>query len=370
MKEMLSIGLLILVAIVGLRIGGSDAASTAGDSVRSDSVSIQIFSAAWEHRPEQYIARRTPIAIVVNGAYRNGSLDKPGLRVVAIRSGKSGSMHNFRFADAEEDIARFTAFCAAAQPGTVLAMGVFRTAAPPEDSNESRSQLAGLFASLGAQRPPTVLPKASWAFICVRTANGWRPIAEAVSSAKGVRLSRVINANALRRSPVAPSLFVDEWNEISLIDRFPQASEVTGGAQYTNVFRPFNGVTGGSLDAIFAHPPYGPLLDTIGHPDNRLAWSDLMIPESSTFRTQLGIESWSRSRSDGVIFQLLVNDELIASKEIGTKPFSPDTWVPWSVDLSSYGGQSVRFELRVLPNANTNSDHALWGDPVIEYRAK
>ncbi len=375
MKEILGIGLLILVAVVGLRVGGSGASSIDRESTRGDAVGLQIYSAALGHQPQRYIARRTPIAIIVNGAYRNGDLDEPGLRVVAIRSGTSGSMHNFQLADSEQEIARFEAFCGSAKPGTVLAMGVYRTASPSvDDTSAGRATLEQLFASLGAQRPPTAVHNASWAFLCVRTETGWTPIAEAVSTTKGVHLARTLNTSTLgltqaNNPPRKASLLIDEWDEVSFIDRFAQATLVTGTTQFTAVRRASNNVAGGTLDAIFAHPPYGELRKTLGHPENRLAWDAIDIPDGGLFQAQLGIASWAVPKSDGVVFQVVIDDLLVASKGVGIAPFSPDTWVPWTVDLSAYWGQTVRFELRVAPNASPNADHALWGDPIIQYPA-
>ncbi|MCH8270692.1 MAG: hypothetical protein IH985_05725 [Planctomycetes bacterium] len=367
MKRTLVTGLLLLGIVVGLNgsaVSRQPAASNEGDARADESIGVLIYSAAWGLTPERYGLRRTPIAIIVNGAFRSGSPDESGLRVTAIINGQAEAMRSFDLAESEDDLRAFGAFCDSARPGTVLAMGVYYVASPRLDDQSGRRQrLEERFRALGAQRPPTEDPKASWAYLCVRDERGWRPIAEAQSTTRGIVLARTIGDDPLRTLPLMMTVHIDRWVEISLIDRFPQASYVTEG--FTEIHRPSNAVSGAPLDAIFAHPPYGERGRELGFTENRLAWDGFAIPRNAMFQCQLGIRSYARPNSDGVVFQLLVNGVLIAQREHGTRPFDPDTWVPWSVDLARYGGQSVRLELRVGPVGTVDSDHALWGNPTI-----
>lgn len=369
MKQTLVTGLLLLGVVVGLNGSAVSRQPTVlieGAPRADESIGVLIYSTAVGLMAERYGVRRTPIAIIVNGAFRAGSPDESGLRVVAIQNGEAEAMRSFDLAASEDDRTAFGVFCDSARPGTVLAMGVYRVASPPlDDSSGRRERLDERFRALGAERPPTQDPKASWAYLCVRDEQGWRPIAEAQSTTRGVVLARTIGDDPLRTPSVTPTVRIDEWREISLIDRFPQASYVTEG--FTEVHRPSNAVSGGSLDAIFAHPPYGERGRELGFKENRLAWDGFAIPRNAMFQCQLGIRSYARPNSDGVVFQLLVNGVLVAEREHGTRPFDPDTWVPWSVDLARYGGQSVRLELRVGPVGKDASDHALWGDPTIVF---
>ncbi|MCH7791997.1 MAG: hypothetical protein IID31_06930 [Planctomycetes bacterium] len=369
MKRTLVTGLLLLGIVVGLNasaVSRQPAASNEGATRADESIGVLIYSAAWGLTPERYGLRRTPIAIIVNGAFRKGAPDEPGLRVIAIHNGQAEAMRSFDLAESEDDLRAFGAFCDSARPGTVLAMGVYYVASPRLDDQSGRRQrLEERFRALGAQRPPTEDPKASWAYLCVRDERGWRPIAEAQSTTRGIVLARTIGHDPLRTASLTPTVRIDRWDEISLIDRFTQASYVTEG--FTEIRRPSNAVGGGPLDAIFAHPPYGERGRKLGFAENRLAWDGFAIPRNAMFQCQLGIRSYARPNSDGVVFQLLVNGVLIAEREHGTRPFDPDTWVPWSVDLARYGGQSVRLELRVGPVGKVDSDHALWGDPMIVF---
>ena len=102
---------------------------------------------------------------------------------------------------------------------------------------------------------------------------------------------------------IQPTLMIDNQREISLIRWFDRATYVTEG--FTHVRRPDNSITGGSLDSIFAQPPYGDKARLLEHDDNRLAWDGFQIPQQATFITQLGISYWARDSDTprvGLIF--------------------------------------------------------------------
>ena len=369
MKRTLVTGLLLLGVVLGLNSAAvvrSPHEYTTAEQWDKRANSVRIYSCAFGLEPARFVVARTPIAVIIDGEFRSGPIGEPGLRVIAIDRGQVGELHSFNLAHSNEAIDSFGEFCEQTRSGTVLAMGVHQVASPPlDDTTDHRARLDAVFRRLGARLPPTENPRASWAYLCVRGEDGWMPIAEAQSPTRGVSLARMLSTDPTDLKAIPPTLMIDNRREISLIGWFDRASYVT--KDFTHVRRPDNSINGGPLDSIFAHPPYGEKARLLEHKDNRLVWEGFQIPEQATFVTQLGISSWARAGSNGVIYHLLIDGEDVASRTLGTRPSDPDIWVSWKVDLSRFGGRTVRLELRVSPNGNIDSDHSVWGDPTIVF---
>lgn len=369
MKRTLVTGLLLLGIVLGLNAMAivRPLQEDLTDAQRDDRAnSVRIYSCALGLEPARFVVARTPIAVIIDGEFRSGPVGEHGLRVIAIDRGRVGELHSFNLAHSIDAIDSFSEFCEQTRPGTVLAMGVHQVASPSlDDTSGRRDRLDAVFRQLGARLPPTVNPRASWAYLCVRGEDGWMPIAEAQSPTRGVSLARMLSTDPADLEAIPPTLMVDNLREISLISWFDRASYVT--KDFTHVRRPDNSISGGPLDSIFAHPPYGDKAKLLEHKDNRLAWDDFQIPEQATFITQLGISSWARAESDGVVYHLFIDGEEVASRTLGTSPSEPETWVSWKVDLSRFGGRTVRLELRVSANGHVYSDQSVWGDPTIVF---
>lgn len=75
--------------------------------------------------------------------------------------------------------------------------------------------------------------------------------------------------------------------------------------------------------------------------------------------------------SDGAFFRVYAAPFDAADGDKGTLLFekhtASQTWVPVSVDLAAYAGQSIRLQLETHPGPKneTTCDRALWGDPMI-----
>lgn len=369
MKQTLVTGLLLLGVVLGLNAAAvvrPTHENTTAEQRDERANSVRIYSCALGLEPARFVVAPTPIAVIIDGEFRSGPIGEPGLRVIAIDHGRVGELHSFNLAHSSEAIDSFDEFCEQARPGTVLAMGIHQVASPPlDDTSGRRDRLDAVFRRLGARLPPTENPRASWAYLCVRGDNGWKPIAEAQSPTRGVSLARMLSTVPADLEAIPPTLMIDTRREISLISWFDRASYVTEG--FTHVRRRDYSISGGPLDSIFAQPPYGDKARLLEHDDNRLAWDGFQIPQQATFITQLGISYWARAKSDGVIYHLFIDGEEIASRALGTRPSDLDTWVSWKVDLSRFGGRTVRLELRVSANGTTYSDLSVWGDPTIVF---
>lgn len=327
---------------------------------------VLIYSTAAGLVPEEYGTRRTPQAIIVDGDYYSHEPSQSGLRLLTLSRGrKVAAFRNYVLVGADADTELLIEHCRNAAVDTVLAMGLFQTLGPktlnPTGSNE---QLAELFTELGATSPPSGQTDASWAFITIKRPDGWIPLSEARSTTKGITLAYTIGGDLARYDgQYRPGVLVDRRIQRSLIDLFDRATH--GPPPLTMVRRPSKDIGCCPLNGIFMHPLYGVWKKRAGEKINRVTWPEISIGHNARLETQLGLASRSRGKSDGVVFKVIVNGEIVAQRPIGFHPYEPDAWLPWRVDLSRYAGRTVALELAVGPRRNVDSDHAIWGDPKI-----
>ncbi|MCC7495713.1 MAG: hypothetical protein IT204_25405 [Fimbriimonadaceae bacterium] len=125
---------------------------------------------------------------------------------------------------------------------------------------------------------------------------------------------------------------------------------------------------GATRDAVQLHPPYQGGTGAVAG-DYRL-----QLPDAAPIRLDTGLairdSSPAEGASDGVTFRVLVSAGG-AFREVAQQHSAAKVWEPWSVDLSSYRGQTVT--LRLLgdpgPAHNTSCDSAFWGAPLLRVGA-
>lgn len=128
-----------------------------------------------------------------------------------------------------------------------------------------------------------------------------------------------------------------------------QACEVRPSATSGNV----------SMPAIFEHP-----INTAT--PSRLSWT-LDLPQTGssgklflTFATGLADGVDFSSNADGVIFEIDINRSKIFQSEC-----RETRWTVHTIDITKFGGTTVRFDFLVSAGNNTSYDWALWGKPKI-----
>lgn len=163
--------------------------------------------------------------------------------------------------------------------------------------------------------------------------------------------------------------------EVVFVDREPDATSMTsrGGAEgpidratgASLSFRPRYEVNGVTLPAIFVHPPYRGAKGSV-------SWCrDATVFADAELRFQLGMSELAPQRSDGVWFQVWAAPvkggkpgEFRRIFEGSSKEFR---WLPRSVPLREWAGQTVRFKFVADcgPKDNATTDQAAWGDVRI-----
>ncbi len=123
-------------------------------------------------------------------------------------------------------------------------------------------------------------------------------------------------------------------------------------------------------DWLYLHPPSTVSVD-VALPAGRTTWLQAALT--------LDPATWDAPSGDGLRFQASVAP-LSPSGAEGTAAIVLDRslnpraqpgerrWVPVEADLTPWGGQTVRLELRTLPEDDLSFDWGGWGNPVIVVR--
>jgi len=95
----------------------------------------------------------------------------------------------------------------------------------------------------------------------------------------------------------------------------------------------------------------------------RLAWKDVEIHAGAGLVTWPGLADGPSVDSDGVVFEVWVDGQLLESRTVlaGTARRG------WQVDLRAFAGRRAAIQLAVDPRGDAAGDAALWGRPVIVF---
>lgn len=314
-------------------------------------------------------------AILVNDRVLREPNSDAGLRVAVAGDDGEVSSAFFRLADRAGEIERLERFVNGVEPGSALALSLHRAMGPAGPASEgvggasaAGERLAALLARIGSRAAPVGRPGVSWAYMALRLDKGsrgdggeWVSLAESASASRGVSISFVLGPNRRRYADYASRVVLEGESRLRLIDRWPTLDPMPDTALAQSVV-----IAGRELPAIFAHPPYREEV-LAEHPDgeNRLLFENVNLGESPLFACSIGLREEYYGKSDGVVFSLAVDGELVAARTLSTGAEDPPAWQDWSIDLGKFAGRTVALELRTAPGGNTNFDHAYWGDPVV-----
>ncbi|MCP3876166.1 MAG: hypothetical protein GY699_23850 [Desulfobacteraceae bacterium] len=146
----------------------------------------------------------------------------------------------------------------------------------------------------------------------------------------------------------------------SLIACFPDSTSNPELSQIHNIT-----LENKTIPSIFAHPPWKPEhFSKLSGDYNSIQFKDVKLSDNPIFKTSLALRA-EPGKSDGVEFQLVVNDNTIASQVITGSSQMVNKWHPWTVRLEQFANQKIRLEFRVLKINHTWVDHAFWGNPLL-----
>lgn len=150
-----------------------------------------------------------------------------------------------------------------------------------------------------------------------------------------------------------------------LMDYLPESTNVGSLETFSriNLGNPENE----QKNAILAHPPHQRIfLGKYTHGEKIIKFNDIKLGYKPMFITHIGLGS--PSGSDGVIFKLAINNEVLAEKYISGKNEDTRKWHFWQVDLTQFENKSIDLELRTNKYGNTDFDWAYWGEPRIQLK--
>ena len=113
------------------------------------------------------------------------------------------------------------------------------------------------------------------------------------------------------------------------------------------------------------------------HPNSRLTFRKVTIPDSGHLRVSLGVkeDAWDKAGGDGVLFRFGVSDgrqydELLNQHVDPANNPADRQWIAQDIDLSAYAGQQVDLIFNTqdsLPRRPPNpaNDFAVWGEPAL-----
>ena len=94
-----------------------------------------------------------------------------------------------------------------------------------------------------------------------------------------------------------------------------------------------------------------------------ITWDKVHLGKTPIFSTNIAVET---SESEGVEFQVLVNDKVFASQKLTDHQGKNEPWrFSWDIDLAEFSGEIITLELRVTPDSSWNGKRVCWGDPLI-----
>jgi hypothetical protein len=338
-------------------------------------VRLRALSTAEGREPVAYGSAAEMSAILVNDRVLREPNSEAGLRVAVAKSDGEVLSGFFRVAVRAGEVERLEQFIDAVEPGSGLAISLHRAITPTGPAAEAaggpsaaRERLAALLARIGSRAAPVDRAGVSWAYLALRLDKGsgvkgreWVSLAESASASRGVSISFVLGPDRRRYANYASRVVMEGESRLRLIDRWPTLDPMPDTALAESVV-----IAGRELPAIFAHPPYRQEV-LAEHPDgeNRLLFEHVDLGEFPRFTCSIGLREEYYGKSDGVVFSVAVDGEVVATRALSTGAEDPPAWHDWSVDLGKYAGRTVALELRTGPGGNTSYDHAYWGDPAV-----
>ncbi len=298
----------------------------------------------------------------VGEVIRFGDRTLPGAGRVGLRTAFLGralalrAERCFDVAHSRDDVRALAEAVAAAEPGELLVLASSGRL-EPTDGAGAPPELDSVLARLGAHARPGAATPESWALIALRLERGWVPLAEGYSRDSGVALAFTLSSDLERYAGYRGDFArvrAPAQSEVYLEEELQHASARTSGVQLA----PGRTVLGRPLDGILVPPQRA---DDGRLAAGRVSWNEVALGPGSGLVTWVGLADGASAGSDGVVFELRIDGELVHSQ-----PVLPGAaWKVAQVDLRRFAGRSVTLELAVEPRQDETGDAALFGRPVL-----
>lgn len=212
------------------------------------------------------------------------------------------------------------------------------------------------FTDLGIN-PISLTGPSGLALVLERRSGSWIVVGERIGRSQSARMDLRVPAS---------------WPEVAIPQIGSLAQTEIPLAIQTPTILPLDGLgglggysvssIGMTLSGWNMHPPFDKFLVT--HPDgmNRMGWNVHLgaKPQFSAWVRHDGIPVGS----DGGIFQVRINDEIVCSQFVGPNPAvpisTPPESIPILVDLSAWANQVVNLTIHTLPHRGTGADWMHW----------
>jgi len=359
MRTALSFSSLLLAVVLAFNFQSGSFSFGAGDRVSLPADvnvgrSVRIYTCGAKLLPARFGNQPQLDSVFIDGKMYRSYFNKTGLRAVLIPPGDATPrLEIFNLARDSEAPAALQALMDSVPVNTAVALTSFRTIQPKgKDAAIHREALTKTLQEVGTQTDPTNDNLVSWALLTLKRPQGWVPLSEVYSRTKGMSISYTLDDNRARYDNIEPYLRVDETRQL----RF---DSVLGEAGDTG-FKVSEGhavVAGVGKECLVM-----PL-----EPGSRLEWRYVKLESTPTFTTELGIPSDAYPYVPGVRCSLLINDEVVATKELGRDGPAADSWHAWRVDLSAFADRWVSLELRAEPLAETLPTTVFWHAPTLTF---
>ena len=316
--------------------------------------SVRIYTCGATLPPAMFGNHPQRDSVFIDGKMYRSYFNETGLRAVVIPPGEtSPTLAIFNLARDPEATGALQRLMDSVPVNTAVALTCFRTIQPKgKNAATHREVLTKTLREVGTQTDPTNDNLVSWAILTLKRPQGWVPLSEVYSRTKGMSISYALDDNRARYDSVEPYLRVDETRQLSLGSVLSETVE-----------------TGFTISKSYA------VIDEVGHeclrmplePGARLKWRYVKLESAPYFRTEIGIPSDAYPYVPGARCSLLINDEVVASKDLGRNGSAPDSWHAWRVDLSAYADRWVSLELRAEPLAETLPTAVFWRAPTLSF---
>jgi hypothetical protein len=278
---------------------------------------------------------------------------RDGLRAAFVGPGPVVHAHTtFELAHSAADARALARAVADAAPGELVVLassGVIRAAGP--EAEAIRAELAGVLALIGARAAPGTAERESWAFIGLRRARGWVPLAEGYSRDSGVVLAFLLAEDPAEYDGYQGDLVHVRAGRETLVELAHELrhSEHTRGAAVAREHT----VQGRSLPGLALPAP--------GH----ITWRDVELGPGSGLLVWVGLDDAVRAGVDGARLDVRIDGESVASQ--AALPGAP--WRVLQVDLRPFtrgaAGRRVTLELIATPGADGAGGVVLLGHPLL-----
>ena len=287
-----------------------------------------------------------------------------GLRAALFNRHKRLLVHRNFDLTKTEGIKALLSFVAEVPPNTLLVAQNQGSMLPGDEVMPAhRQSLQVALAGLGAHAQPTLSAPCSWALITLNRETGWFSLGEGYSRNRNITLARSVTVRDWTESTRPGEFVALEDHQEVVVDLMAELEQAQ--RQGNAWVRPGAKLGEATFNTIKAIPPY--LAAENRYEDNRLHWPDIRLGRGARFECQVGLETWVADRSDGVIFQVLLDGQVVVRQEYPTEG-GGWTWVPIELSLEPFAGRTVDLELRVSTGPSGIGDEALWAAPTLSWQ--